>query len=49
MITKNTFKELLENKGFKQENNIYEKSYNEYNCTMKVDFKNQKLIYPEKI
>ena len=47
MITKNNFKQVLEKLGFTQKENIYSKSFNEFNTQLKVDFKNEKLIYPE--
>jgi type I restriction-modification system DNA methylase subunit len=43
MITKDNFKEVLENLGFKKEGEIY--SYGD----LKVDFQNQKLIYPKEV
>jgi type I restriction enzyme M protein len=47
MIIKDNFKKVLEFLNFKHENEIYSKKFNE-NCELKVDFKNEKLIYPEK-
>ena len=43
MITKNNFKDVLEVLGFKKEGDIYR--YND----LKVDFQNEKLIYPKKL
>lgn len=45
MITKENFKEVLEELGFKQEKNTYSKTINSQ--TMKVDFEAEKLVYPQ--
>lgn len=45
MITKESFKKVLEELGFKQEKNTYSKTINSQ--TMKVDFEAQKLVYPQ--
>jgi type I restriction enzyme M protein len=47
MITVNNFKSLLEKLKFDNTNNIYSKKFSEFDCELKVDFKNQKLIYPK--
>ena len=46
MITKDNFKNVLEELGFTQNNDSYTKKYGNVNCELKVDFKNEKLIYP---
>ena len=43
MITKNNFKDVLEVLGFKEDENIYR--YGD----LKVDFQNEKLIYPKEM
>ena len=45
MITKHNLKELLKTLGFIDEKDIYTKFFNKK--PLKVDFSNQKLIYPE--
>ena len=45
MITKNSFKKVLEVLGFTEEGSIFQKSDGEVN--LKVDFGKQRLIYPE--
>ena len=45
MITKESFKKVLEELGFKQEKNTYSKTINSQ--TMKVDFEAEKLVYPQ--
>ncbi|SHO81124.1 Type I restriction-modification system, DNA-methyltransferase subunit M / Type I restriction-modification system, specificity subunit S [hydrothermal vent metagenome] len=47
MITKDNFKNVLEKLGFENNSNIYTKTFNEFKTKLKVDFKNEKLIYPE--
>ena len=49
MITKKNFKNLLEKLGFenKVESNLYTKFFDEFKTKLQVDFKNEKLIYPE--
>lgn len=46
MITKDNFKKVLETLGFKKSTNTYTKKFPDLGCTLKVDFKNEKLIYP---
>ena len=46
MITKDNFKNVLEELGFTQNNDSYTKKYGNVDCELKVDFKNEKLIYP---
>lgn len=46
MITKENFKQVLETLGFAENNGIYTKKYNNVDCELKVDFKNEKLIFP---
>ena len=45
MITKEKFKELLEYLEFRKEDNIFSKEIGIF--SLKVDFKNQEIIYPE--
>lgn len=48
MITKTDLKDLLEVLGFEMPSaNIYEKKYSDFDCSIKVDFKKEKIIYPE--
>ena len=47
MINKDNFKELLECLGFTETKGIYSKSFKEIDATLKVDFNQKKLIYPE--
>ena len=46
MITKENFKQVLETIGFAENNGIYTRKYNNVDCELKVDFKNEKLIFP---
>ena len=46
MITKINLKKVLETLGFEKNGNIMYKKYRAYNCELKVDFANEKLIYP---
>ena len=50
MITKDNFKDTLKYLQFKanKTDDIYTKIYDEFECELKVDFKNQKLIFPTK-
>ncbi|PAF51335.1 hypothetical protein BKH43_01470 [Helicobacter sp. 13S00401-1] len=45
MITKDKFKALLKSLNFTNEQDVYAKTFKDY--ALKVDFKNEKLIYPE--
>lgn len=47
MIKKENFKNVLEKLGFENKSDIYIKNFNEFKTKLKVDFKNEKLIYPE--
>jgi type I restriction enzyme M protein len=47
MITKDNFKELLIALGFSDKNDTFTKKFKEIDAYLKVDFKNEKLIYPE--
>lgn len=47
MITKDNFKTVLKYLGFIEQNDIYIKKFNELDYELKVDFKNNELIYPE--
>lgn len=47
MITKENFKKVLEFLGFSEANNIFTKKFNEFDCELKADFQNSKLVYPE--
>lgn len=46
MITKDNFKKVLDTLGFKKSTNTYTKKFPDLGCALKVDFKNEKLIYP---
>lgn len=46
MITKDNFKQVLDALGFKKSKNIYSKKFSDLGCSLKVDFKTEKLIYP---
>ncbi len=47
MITKNNFKDLLQTLGFTADGDIFQKS--DHEVDLKVDFAEQKLIYPESL
>ncbi|MBS1631584.1 MAG: N-6 DNA methylase [Bacteroidetes bacterium] len=47
MITKDNFKELLVTLGFSDNRDTFTKEYQGIDAYLKVDFKNEKLIYPE--
>lgn len=47
MITKDNFKQVLDFLDFESNKDIYSKKFEEFDCELKVDFKNEKLIYPE--
>lgn len=47
MITKSNLKDFLLKLRFTPNGDIMEKVFPEYSCSLKVDFKNQKLIYPD--
>lgn len=46
MITKDNFKQVLETLGFKKSTNLYTKKFPDLGCSLKVDFKEERLIYP---
>lgn len=47
MITKNNFKDLLTQLGFSSKGDTFSKKFKETDAYLKVDFKAEKLIYPE--
>ncbi len=47
MIDKKNFKELLHKLGFSENGNTFRKDFPEIEASLKVDFKAEKLIYPE--
>lgn len=47
MITKDNFKEVLIELGFKDSGNSFTKEFKENDALLKVDFKKEQLIYPE--
>ena len=47
MITNDNFKEVLEKLGFKKNKDVLIKKFTNFDCVLKADFKNKKLIYPE--
>lgn len=46
MITKENFMEVLDQLGFVKENGLYSKKFDTVDCELRVDLKNEKLIYP---
>lgn len=46
MITKTNLESLLIAMGFVKNGNVYEKHFAAFDCALKVDFANKKLIYP---
>ena len=49
MITKENFKQLLHYLDFTSKNDIFTKYFTEFDCKLKADLKNKKLIYPKEI
>lgn len=48
MIRKENFKQLIDYLGFSQiSTNLYEKQYSNVDCSIVVDFANEKINYPE--
>lgn len=47
MITKDNFKNVLEYLEFTKSKDIYSKKFPKFDCELKVDFKNEKLIFPK--
>ncbi len=47
MITKENFKDLLLTLGFSQSKDMFTKKFKEIDAYLKVDFKSERLIYPE--
>jgi len=47
MITKDNFRTVLGKLDFSQNKEIYTKKFDDFDCELKVDFKNELLIYPE--
>lgn len=47
MITKDKFKELLTKLGFSSKGDVFTKKFKETDAYFKVDFKTEKLNYPE--
>lgn len=47
MITKDNFKNVLTKLGFIDSGDILTKEFKETDTQLKVDFKNEKLVYPE--
>ncbi len=47
MISKDNLKALLKTLEFTQNQEIYSKKFDSFDCELKVDFKNQKLLYPK--
>jgi len=48
MITKENFRTVLAKLEFTQDGELYSKKFNEFECELSVDFKNELLMYPEK-
>ena len=49
MIKKENFTKVLEALGFKKTKEIYSKKFDELHSELKVDIKNEKLIYPKEL
>ena len=47
MITKSNLKEVLKSINYQDQGNFYIKQYPEFNCSISVDFGNEKISYPE--
>lgn len=47
MITKENFRTVLDKLGFSRNKEIYTKKFDEFDCELQADFKNEILIYPE--
>jgi len=47
MITKDNFKNVLEYLGFSKSKETYSKKFTQFDCELKVDFKDKKLIFPK--
>ena len=48
-ITKTNFKNVLKILGFIENGSSFEKKFSSFNCSLGVDFANEKLIYPVEI
>ena len=48
-ITKTNFKNVLKILGFIENGSVFEKKFAAFNCSLSVDFANEKLIYPVEI
>ena len=46
MITKDNFKEVLKSLNFIKKDDIYTKKFSDFDCELKVNFNNKKLIFP---
>ena len=49
MITASNLKTVLQAMGFSQHETVFEKSFPQFSCSLRVDFSAQKLIYPDSI
>lgn len=49
IITKNNFKNVLQTLGFVANGQIFEKKFEAFNCSLCVDFANEKILYPAEI
>ena len=49
MITTSNLKSVLHLLGFSKKGNMFEKSFPQFSCALKVDFSKKRLIYPEAI
>lgn len=47
MILKNDIEKLLNSMGYVKYDDVYKKDYNDLNCSLIVDVRNEKIIYPE--
>lgn len=49
VITKNNIKRVLHLLGFSESNDLFEKTFPVFNCSLKVDFSTGKFVYPIEI
>lgn len=48
-ITKTNFKNVMKILGFIENVSVFEKKFSTYNCSLGVDFANEKLIYEKEL
>ena len=49
MITASNLKTVLQIMVFSQHETVFEKSFPQFSCSLRVDFSTRKLIYPDSI